>query len=278
MASPRSTLNRSPERLRHHYEVERELAARLRSATQSERRTLYTQVYDELFRRVPDHPQLARKGREETRARAASAMRMIGPLLRPDATFLEIGAGDCSVSFAVASRVRKVFAVDVSEEVSHNDAAPSNFALILSDGTSIPVPPGSVDLAYSNQLMEHLHPDDARAQLGNIACALAPGGAYLCVTPHRFNGPHDISGVFEDVANGFHLKEYTYGELGRLLRRAGFRKVEALVGVRGRFWRAPLAPFLALERLMARLPHPIRRRLGSHLPLRIALGFQLHGT
>ena len=49
---------RTPEQLRHHYEVERELADRLRSASREERKQLYAGVYDELFRRVPDHPQL----------------------------------------------------------------------------------------------------------------------------------------------------------------------------------------------------------------------------
>jgi predicted SAM-dependent methyltransferase len=34
----------------------------------------------------------------------------------------------------------------------------------------------SVDLAYSNQLMEHLHPDDASEQLANVYRALKPGG------------------------------------------------------------------------------------------------------
>ena len=39
---------RPPELLRQHYEVERELADRLRHSTREERRTLYGEVYDEL--------------------------------------------------------------------------------------------------------------------------------------------------------------------------------------------------------------------------------------
>ena len=61
----------------------------------------------------------------------------------------------------------------------------TNFELIISDGISIPVPAGSIDFAYSNQLMEHLHPDDAESQLENVFTALRPGGAYLCITPNR---------------------------------------------------------------------------------------------
>jgi hypothetical protein len=46
-----------------------------------------------------------------------------------------------------------------------NMSFPVGFQLLISDGSSIPVPHHSVDLAYSNQLMKHLHTADARAQL-----------------------------------------------------------------------------------------------------------------
>ena len=230
---------RTPEQVRQHYEVEKELAARLRMSSATERRQLYGEVYDELFRRVPDHPQLARKGSSRVRERVASAMAILRLFLRPDTTFLEIGAGDCAVSFEICAHAKKVFAVDVSELISHTASRPGNFQLILSDGTDIPVPPASVDVAYSNQLMEHLHPDDARLQLENLVRALVPGGVYVVATPHRYSGPHDISRLFDDVATGFHLKEYTFGELSQLLHEVGFSKTEALVGFRRRFAALP---------------------------------------
>ena len=83
--------------------------------------------------------------------------------------------------------------------------------VVLSDGVSVEVPAASVTLAYSNQLMEHLHPDDALVQLRNIVRALAPGGLYVR-HPNRLTGPHDISMYFDRVATGFHLKEYTATE------------------------------------------------------------------
>lgn len=52
---------RSLEQIREHYEMEKELANRLRFATKQERRTLYSSLYDQLFTRVPHHPQLTRK-------------------------------------------------------------------------------------------------------------------------------------------------------------------------------------------------------------------------
>ena len=52
-----SDIVRSAENIRQHYIIERELADRLRHASREERRAgLYAAVYNELFRRVPDHP------------------------------------------------------------------------------------------------------------------------------------------------------------------------------------------------------------------------------
>ncbi len=126
--------------------------------------------------------------------------------------------------------------------------------MILSDGTSIPVPPGSIDVAYSNQLMEHLHPDDARAQLLNLNRALKPGGIYVCQTPNRLTGPHDVSRGFDAVATGFHLREYTNGELIALFRECGFEQVTFYSTVRDYYYRVPTLALLAFERWLVRQP------------------------
>ena len=54
-------VERTPERVRAHYEIEMGLAASLRSANREDRKRLYGELYDELYRRVPDHPQLTRQ-------------------------------------------------------------------------------------------------------------------------------------------------------------------------------------------------------------------------
>ena len=50
----------------------------------------------------------------------------------------------------MCSLVRKRYAVEVSEVIARRSALPQNLELIISDGTNIPVPQGSVDFAYSN--------------------------------------------------------------------------------------------------------------------------------
>jgi SAM-dependent methyltransferase len=269
---------RPPALVREHYEVERELADRLRHATREERRWLYGSVYDELYRRVPHHPQLTRKSSPElTRAGLGPQLRILRPYIRPDTIVLEIGPGDCSLSMELAKRVRQVYGLDVSEEITRRVSLPSNFELILSDGTSVPLPPHSIDVAYSNQLMEHLHPDDALEQLTGIWRALRPGGVYICITPNRVSGPHDISKHFDSVATGFHLKEYTVAELSRMFRSVGFRKVRVLLGWRGACVPVPVAPVIAGEVALDLLPPRARRKVGMTLG-RAFLGVRLLGT
>ena len=138
--------DRTPEQLREHYDVETELARRLREASRQERRLLYSAVYDELFHRVPHHPQLTRKASPAESEQAVQAqLRFLAPFLNETMTFLEVGPGDCALSLAVASRVGRAYAVDVSHEITKGLTLPANFKLILSDGSSIPLPAGSVD-------------------------------------------------------------------------------------------------------------------------------------
>lgn len=269
---------RTPEQIREHYEIEKALAARLRSAPKAARSALYSELYDELFRRVPLHPLLRRKEDPgEVALRTRWKLDLIARFLEPDTVFLEIGPGDCSLAFAVAARVRKVWAVDVSAEITRSVAAPPNFELVISDGCSIPVPPGSVTVAASHQLMEHLHPDDAEAQLESIVAALAPGGVYLCTTPNRLSGPHDVSRFYDEVATGFHLREYTLHELRRSFLAAGFSRVHAYAGGRGVHLRSPVGALLAFERMVESLPRGLARRLARSLPGQALLGVTIAG-
>lgn len=267
---------RSLDRLREHYEVERELADRLRAATADERRRLYAVVYDELFRRVPDHSQLARKRDPGVESEALEMqMGMIAPFLTSESTFVDVGAGDCALSIAIASTVRCVYAIDVSTEITAGLSLPSNVEVRISDGVEIPVAPESADVIWSNQLMEHLHPDDALEQVRNIYRSLKPGGRYICVTPHRLTGPHDISRHFDQVATCFHLKEYTVRDLWNVFRSVGFSEFRILAGGRGRYRAVDARVATVLERALGRVPIRSRCTLVSRLHLNAVLGIRV---
>ena len=270
------TAERSAERLLVHYRVERRLADQLRRAPDAQaRRRIFATMYDDLFREVPDHPRLhARDDSIAERARDVGwDLAQLRPYLRPGCTFLEIGAGDCALSARVAEGAAKVYAVDISDQ--HARTLPANVELVISNGTSIPVPPASVDVAFSDQLMEHLHPDDAREQLRDIHRALKPGGVYFCITPNRLYGPSDISGHFDDEARGFHLREYNLREVAAILRGSGFDRIRTYAGARGFFVRFPRILLEGLEWALERLSPRLRRRVAGTKAMRALLGLRV---
>src|SRR5580704_10897165 len=94
---------RTAEQIRAHYLIEKSLASQLKSASRSERTGLYTSLYDELFRRVPDHPQLTNRQSMDSRSGAATRhARFLRSLCQSDPVFLEVGAGDCLISLAMS--------------------------------------------------------------------------------------------------------------------------------------------------------------------------------
>lgn len=254
------TAQRTVAQLHEHYEVEKELANRLRSATKTERRHLYNVVYDERLQRIPHHPLLTKAQDDKARmAAVVPQLRLLQPFLTPKTLFLEVGPGDCALAFEVAKQVKKVYAVDVSDGLVQGSDRPANFELHLSDGIQVPAPANRIDLAYSSQLMEHLHPEDAHEQLVNIYNALKPGGHYICITPNRLSGPWDISRYFDSAATGFHLKEYTLTDLAATFRAAGFRKARAFVTYQGHRLSPilPVLPFSWVEWSLERLPRKV---------------------
>ena len=268
---------RSEAQLREHYRIERELADRLREASRAERRVLYSLVYEELLQRVPHHPLRTTARDEEYFARRKREidrlLRFLGRFISLRSRFLEVGAGDCSLALRVSDIAEHVFAVDVCNQLC-DASRPRNFALVLSDGCSIPVPAGSIDVAFSNQMIEHLHPEDAREQLVNIYRSLAPGGTYVCITPNRLYGPRDVSGYFDETATGLHLREYSAREIRELFLGVGFSRVDFYFGARGWFGRCPHWLLLGLEALLEALPGAWRKRIADTGLMRAFLGLR----
>jgi SAM-dependent methyltransferase len=268
---------RSVERLQAAYLVERSLRERLMAAPCADRGRLYTAIYEELFRSLADHPQHRRSPADKAQ-RIASQRAFLAPHLNPRTRYLEIGCGDATLTFALAGKVAAAYGLDVTPELVATAEAPGNFRFVQTAGTDIALPAGSIDLVYSNQLLEHLHPDDAVLQLREVHRVLRPGGCYLCRTPNRVSGPHDISCYFADTAQGLHLREYDAAALRRLFREAGFKAIRFFLVLRGHQIVLPY-PLLALaERAMAAAPSPLRRRLARNGLIRRIFGIDMAAT
>ncbi len=263
---PVGALDQTSSRLHDQCAYETEIAAKLRNASRTERVELYGRLYGayqaafpEIFHEPNDHPAAS------VNYELAFATRFVSP----DTAVAEIGPGRCELATALAARCQSVFGVDVVD-MSPPGSTPSNFKFVQTDGSRIPLPDESVGLVISNQLMEHVHPDDATYQLREILRILQPGGCYICITPNRLHGPHDTSAYFDDlpcpvvdgayVANGLHLKEYTNLELYQLFRDMGFCRCRLFAGARGRYVQVPAALMGLAERGARRVPLRLRKR------------------
>jgi SAM-dependent methyltransferase len=259
--------DRSYESVRRHFEVERAIALRLKAAGREERKRIYSTMYDQLFTQVPDHPRLTRRADPvQTAQMNRRKLGLIAPFIRPDGKVLEFGAGDCRFAFELAKLARKVYAVDIADQIGADAVRPGNFELVVYNGYDLDLAASSIDTAFSDQLIEHLHPEDTEYHFRLVHRTLKPGGVYIFRTPHRLTGPHDVSRYFSRHAEGFHLKEWTYGELAELLSHVGFERLVAYWFGRGRLVRLPLAAFRTTEALLQRLPRCTRGPMKYLLP------------
>lgn len=248
-------------RLRSHFEIERELADRLRNAPREERRRLYGEVYGELFRRV-ELP----GNRAAQRAQVELLQRLLAPFLVGCRSFLEIGAGNADLGRAIATSVERVWAVDAFDPEIEAAGAPTGFCFVLDRDMDSVVPEGGVDLAVSCHFVEHLHPGDLGEHLDLVLSRLRPGGVYVIVTPNRIYGPHDISRHFSPVPVGLHLREYCHFDLAAALEASGYERV-GVIGAIGSLPSRGVPPRIAVvERCIDRLPTGLRRRLVGLAP------------
>jgi SAM-dependent methyltransferase len=250
---------RSMERLAAHFELELELAEKLRSAPRQDRSRIYGEVYGQLFAALPDHPQKTRRP-GAVADRVSAQVGQLGPFIGAETDFLEIGCGDAALSVALSGRVRRVFALDVTAALLPAEPPP-NLTFVRTKGVDVALPDASIDFAYSNQLVEHLHPEDAVDQFREIRRVLRPGGKYFCTTPSRFTGPHDVSCYFGYEPLGFHLKEYDYGSLSEVFLSSGFARVKILVTVKGARMSVPYGAARSMEAMLLAFPRSIRARL-----------------
>lgn len=255
---------RSPERIRHHFEVERELGAKLRASNPEERTELFKTLYTELFDRVPDHPRLVRRVTpEDSRRKVEGQLRLLRPFLKADSTLLEIAPGDCRLGHAASRLCKEVIGVDISDQQGTDVEVPENFTLKVYDGYKVDLPDAVADVAFSYQFLEHLHPDDVEPHLKLVHRLLKPGGKYVLDTPHRYSGPHDISRFFGDELVCFHFQEWTFRSLEAQLESAGFGNVRVFRG--GSYQASKLVADInkAVEGAIGVLPTKLRRAFSS---------------
>ena len=91
-----------------------------------------------------------------------------------------------------------------------------------------PMADGPWSLVYWNDVFEHIPPDEIGDWLQRVHRMLMSGGQLVTITPNWHVRPSDVTAVAyppRTEAVGLHLKEYTLGEVSRMLATAGFEYV-----------------------------------------------------
>lgn len=217
----------SIEQIRFHLALETQLTTVLLSSAPEERWDVFERSYNELYEKLP---WLAEAGTPPDLVRW---QRLIGP--SPKRVY-EVGSGAGALAGELARCGYDVTATDVSRERGGERAERPGLTWATTDGVHLAqhASPQSFDVVISDQVIEHLHPDDVTAHFAGAFQLLRPGGRYVFRTPHRLTGPHDVSLVFGyGRAIGMHLREYTCTELERVADRAGFTHVRSVLTLAG---------------------------------------------
>jgi SAM-dependent methyltransferase len=175
----------------------------------------------------------------------------------PDACVLDVGAGSCELINAV--RARRRIAIDLNPDLERFAAPGVETHVAELSRISGVVAPGSVDVAFASNVLEHLRGPEALLDvLGAVRSALAPRGRLIIVQPNvRATG-----GAFWDFFD--HTLPLTEKGMAEALVLAGFRIVESRARFLPYTTKSRLPQSLALVRLYLAL-RPAQWLLGKQM-------------
>ena len=93
------------------------------------------------------------------------------------------------------------------------------------------------EVAFSDNVIEHLSPLDLMDHLRSVYESLVPGGKFILVMPNRLFGPMDVTRIIDNSssgripAQGGHLNESTYYEMKDALSKIGFLNFKTVLPI-----------------------------------------------
>jgi SAM-dependent methyltransferase len=256
------------EMIRKHYYTARAGAGLIINSTKEDRQKVTENVYDSFYKACfwLDDWKMSSAHDNRTFSYFSKLLRGFGDHV------YEIGSGTGALSEYLSSHGFRCIATEISSE-RKTKADSDSLVWHTTDGIHLAryEPENSFDILISSQLIEHLHPEDIEEHCANALRLLKAGGIYIFDTPNRLSGPADFSEAFGlEESDGLHLKEYTHGELSRILYQAGFSKVKAVYvapkAVRSLidicFSSSVYLVFIVqLENMLTKFPSRVRRKI-----------------
>jgi SAM-dependent methyltransferase len=251
------------ERMAEAFALEREFHRAILSEPSAERRrALYNDIYTRVFAiygfefKVPVDPGPSPRD---------ALVRLLMPELRGRA-ILDVGCGAGEFLFSCSRLAEPTRLVGIDVFAQPTEIPERRLSFLRKDVVNFSLFE-QFDVAMSDNVYEHIAPQDAPAHLASIRLALRSGGTLIVLTPNRLFGPWDVTRIFDDSysgrisAQGTHVNETTFSEILPRLAAAGFGRFRSLVPTarsRGHLARrrVPTRLLAAFERI-----GPLTRRL-----------------
>lgn len=274
-----------------HWKLEKQLTAELLRSKPENRWETFDRCYTRLYAELPWLNQFSNQADPRSpQERFGGWLELIGP---PPKAIYEIGSGQGGLISFLARNGYDCKGTEITRERGEKllRSSYANLSWGVSDGVHLDrfEPIESYDVVVSDQVIEHMHPDDLGSHLRSARAILKEGGRYLFNTPSKYTGPHDVSRVFKrSGAEGMHLREYTCRELVEAGTSAGFTEIRygfvprrfriLLMALgRGRFAKPDavgvvfLRTVFSIERFLDTLSAPGLRRLCASLACKVGV-------
>ena len=211
------------EQVARHAELEGRLTDELLESTPENRTDTFSKAYTKLYSELP---WLVGTGTSSGAEHWAS-------LMKPGSSVYEIGSGAGYVVRYLGQRGFRCVGTDLSAERERVALAQdANVSWATTDGVHLSrfSAEEQFDYVISDQVVEHLHPDEILTHFKEARKLLKVGGCYIMRTPYAPEGPADLSVVFGEAKPVFmHLHEFGYDEIEFIRKTCGYRKAKAVL-------------------------------------------------
>lgn len=116
----------------------------------------------------------------------------------------------------------------ILEEVKRTYGNIKNVAFLFIDGIKLPFDDGCIDIAYSNDVIEHFHVDDTFMHFREVLRVLRNNIRYYFWAPGKSSGPHNFTKNF--YLKGFgpktsYVGEHSFAEMTEIRKETRYRKI-----------------------------------------------------